>query len=52
MTDPRTPGDAITRAADRIRAQRESARQLADELAAKRAQVENPDERPQETVNQ
>lgn len=52
MTTPRTPGDAITGAAQRLSAQREATRQLAEELAAKRrAEAESTsDTSPQEQL--
>jgi hypothetical protein len=38
MTQPRTPGDAISVAAERIRIARQAAKDLSQEIADKRAQ--------------
>lgn len=38
MTDPRTPGDVITRSVQRHQATLEASRALADEVATQRAQ--------------
>jgi hypothetical protein len=38
MTGPRTPADAISTAAQRISAQRDATRKLAEEVAAQRSQ--------------
>lgn len=39
MTSPRTPGEAITTAAQRLAAQREATRALSQEVADQRAQA-------------
>lgn len=36
MTDPQTPGQAITRSADRLNAQRDAAKRLSEEIATQR----------------
>lgn len=36
MTSPRTPGEAITRATERLAKQRQAARALSDEIAQER----------------
>jgi hypothetical protein len=47
MTGPRTPGDALSRAAQRMTEQREAAQRLSEEIAAKR-QAELDARKPQE----
>lgn len=46
MTSPTTPGDAITRAAARIGAQREATRELARSIAEERLQQDGTAEQP------
>lgn len=46
MTSPRTPGEAITTAAQRIAAQRDATRALSQEVAERRAQENQGSQAP------
>lgn len=46
MTSPRTPGEAITAATQRIAAQREATRALSQEIADQRAQANQAEGQP------
>lgn len=46
MTSPRTPGEAITTAAQRLAAQREATRALSQEVADQRAKANQASEQP------